>query len=78
MEEPPAARVDYGVTMPTYSFRDKHTGEEFDVFMSISELDEFLENHPELEKLLSAPHFLGAQMNGGLKNNKSYDPKGKS
>lgn len=64
--------------MPTYSFRDKHTGEEFDVFMSISELDEFLENHPELEKLLSAPHFLGAQMNGGLKNNKSYDPKGKS
>lgn len=64
--------------MPTYSFRDKQTGEEFDVFMSISELDTFLENHPELEKLLSAPHFLGAQMNGGLKNNKSYDPKGKS
>lgn len=64
--------------MPTYSFRDKHTGEEFDVFMSISELDQFLLDHPELEKLLSAPHFLGAQMNGGLKNNKSYDPKGKS
>jgi len=68
----------YGVRMPTYSFRDKHTGEEFDVFMSISELDQFLLDHPELEKLLSAPHFLGAQMNGGLKNNKSYDPKGKS
>ncbi len=63
--------------MPTYSFRDKQTGEEFDVFMSISELDDFLDNHPELEKLLSAPHFLGAQMNGGLKNNKAYDPKGK-
>ncbi len=64
--------------MPTYSFRDKQTGEEFDVFMSISEVDKFLDNHPELERLLSAPHFLGAQMNGGLKNNKSYDPKGKS
>lgn len=61
--------------MPTYSFRDKQTGECFDQFMSISELDEFLENHPELEKLLSAPHFLGANMNGGLKNNKAYDPK---
>jgi predicted nucleic acid-binding Zn ribbon protein len=61
--------------MPTYSFRDKQTGECFDLFMSISELDEFLENHPELEKLLSAPHFLGANMNGGLKNNKAYDPK---
>jgi hypothetical protein len=61
--------------MPTYSFRDKGTGETFDVFMSISELDDFLYNHPELEKLLSAPHFLGANMNGGLKNNKAYDPK---
>lgn len=61
--------------MPTYSFRDKGTGETFDVFMSISELDEFLENHPELEKLLSAPHFLGTNMNGGLKNNSFYDPK---
>lgn len=63
--------------MPTYSFRDKQTGEEFDVFMSISELDTFLEDHPELEKLLSAPHFLGAGMNGGSLNNKSIDPKGK-
>ena len=61
--------------MPTYSFRDKQTGEVFDVFMSISELDEFLDGHPELEKLLSAPMFLGANMNGGLKNNTFYDPK---
>ena len=63
--------------MPTYSFRDKQTCEEFDVFMSVSELDTFLENHPELEKLLSAPNFLGSGMNGGMLNNKSYDPKGK-
>lgn len=63
--------------MPTYSFRDKNTGEEFDAFMSISELDKFLEENPHLEKLLSAPHFLGAGMNGGILNNKSYDPKGK-
>lgn len=64
--------------MPTYSFRDKGTGEEFDVFMSVSELDEFMINHPELEKLLSAPCFLGANMDGGIGNNKFYDPKGKS
>jgi hypothetical protein len=63
--------------MPTYSFRNKNTGEEFDAFMSIAELEKYLEDHPELEKLLSAPHFLGAQMNGGLLNNKSYDPKGR-
>ena len=60
---------------PTYSFRDKQTGEEFDVFMSVSELDQFMEDHPEFEKLLSAPHFLGTNMNGGMLNNKTYDPK---
>ena len=64
--------------MPTYSFRDKTTGEEFDVFMSISELDQFLVEHPDYEKLLSAPNFLGAGMNGGALNNRFYDPKGKS
>jgi predicted nucleic acid-binding Zn ribbon protein len=63
--------------MPTYSFKSKDTGEEFDVFMSVSELDQFLLDHPELEKLLSAPNFLGSGMNGGMLNNKSYDPKGK-
>jgi hypothetical protein len=62
---------------PTYSFRNINTGEEFDVFMSISELDTYLMDHPEVEKLLSAPNFLGTNMNGGLLNNKSYDPKGK-
>ena len=61
--------------MPTYSFRDKNTGECFDLFMSISELDKYLEEHPDYEKLLSAPNFLGSGMNGGLLNNKFYDPK---
>ena len=64
--------------MPTYSFRDKNTGKEFDAFLSIAEIERFLEDNPHLERLLSAPHFLGANMNGGLKNNKPYDPKGKS
>lgn len=77
MEETQPTRMDYGVNMPTYSFKDRQTGEEFDVFMSVSELDQFLLDHPELEKLLSAPNFLGSGMNGGMLNNKSYDPKGK-
>jgi predicted nucleic acid-binding Zn ribbon protein len=66
-----------GVKMPTYSFKDRNTGEEFDVFMSISELDQFLLDHPDYEKLLSAPNFLGSGMNGGMLNNRFYDPKGK-
>jgi hypothetical protein len=64
--------------MPKYSFRDKNTGEEFDAFVSIAEIERFLEHNRHLEKLLSAPCFLGAGMNGGILNNKSYDPKGKS
>ena len=63
--------------MPTYSFRDKNTGQEFDTFLSISEVERFLEDNPHLEKLLSAPNFLGSGMNGGMLNNKFYDPKGK-
>jgi hypothetical protein len=70
--------MDNGVRMPTYSFKDKNTGEEFDAFMSVPELEKFLLDNPHLIKLLSAPHFLGTNMNGGLKNNKTYDPKGKS
>jgi hypothetical protein len=70
--------MDNGVSMPTYSFRDKTTGEEFDAFMSVKELDKFLDDNPHLIKLLSAPCFLGANMDGGISNNKLYDPKGKS
>jgi predicted nucleic acid-binding Zn ribbon protein len=61
--------------MPTYSFRDKETGEEFDVFMKISELDEYLEKNPNVEKLLSAPVFNGAQ--GVTLYQKFHDPKGR-
>ena len=61
--------------MPTYSFRNKTTNEEFDVFMKISELDQYMEEHPELEKLLSAPVFNGAE--GVTMKQRFYDPKGK-
>ncbi len=64
--------------MPTYSFKDKNTGEEFDAFMAVKDLDKFLEDNPHLIQLLSAPMFLGANMDGGMLNNKPYDPKGKS
>lgn len=42
--------------MPTYSFFNKETGEEFDVFMSISELDSYKLNNTHLEQTItSAP-----------------------
>lgn len=44
--------------MPTYSFRDKDTGEIFDKFMKISEREEFLKNNPMYESVVTAPKVL--------------------
>lgn len=43
--------------MPTYSFRNKETGEEFDKFMRISERDPFLEENPQFESILTTAAF---------------------
>jgi len=46
--------------MPTYSFRDKTTGEVFDKFMRIAERDEFLTQNPNFESVITgAPAFTG-------------------
>lgn len=38
--------------MPTYKFLDNETGEEFEDFMSISALDEFLRDNPNFTQLV--------------------------
>lgn len=60
--------------MPTYSFRNKETGEVFDQLMKISEKDQYLLDNPNLEQVhLSAtaigdPVRLGVRkMDGGFK-----------
>jgi predicted nucleic acid-binding Zn ribbon protein len=44
--------------MPTYTFKDKNTGEVFDKFMKISELDSYREENPHLENVLYAPELI--------------------
>ena len=39
--------------MPTYTFRNTETGEEFDKFMKIAECDDFLKENPKLEKIIT-------------------------
>lgn len=39
--------------MPTYRFRDKNTGEEFDKFMSISSREQYLLDNPHLEQRIA-------------------------
>lgn len=41
--------------MPTYTFRNKNTGEVFDKFMKVNERDAYLAEHSEIEKVLTAP-----------------------
>jgi hypothetical protein len=39
--------------MPTYKFLNNSTGEEFEDFMSISALDQFLEENPNIVQLIN-------------------------
>lgn len=41
--------------MPTYSFFDTKTGEEFDMFMSISSREEYLRENPHIHAIVTAP-----------------------
>lgn len=41
--------------MPVYTFKDNITGKVWDDFMSISERDKFLEDHPHIEQGLATP-----------------------
>jgi hypothetical protein len=46
--------------MPTYSFRNKETGEIHDEIMRISAKDQFLLDNPQLEQVITgAPAFAG-------------------
>lgn len=46
--------------MPIYKLKNNHTGEEWEELMSISEMEERLENHPHVELLINgAPMVTG-------------------
>jgi hypothetical protein len=46
--------------MPTYSFRNKETGEIHDAFMSMSAQDTYLKENPNMETTITtAPAFVG-------------------
>ena len=36
--------------MPTYDFINTHTGEEWEEFMTIADMDSLLERNPEIQK----------------------------
>ena len=52
--------------MPTYVFKDKLTGNKFEVFLSISEKEQFLKDNPDYKSILTAPNIIsGARVGTG-------------
>ena len=52
--------------MPTYNFRDKETGDEFEIRMSISDLDKYKQDNPHLEQFHT--NFPGVVGDAGIRN----------
>ena len=62
--------------MPSYSFRNTETGEEFDDILTISEREKFLEQNPHIQQLPSKVSIVGGhgdriKNDGGWKENMS-------
>ena len=52
--------------MPTYVFKDRLTGEQFEKFLSISEKEEFLKDNPDYKSVLTVPNIIsGARVGTG-------------
>lgn len=59
--------------MPTYTFRNKETGEYFDQFMGISAREEFLKENPNLETVITqAPAFGDSVRLGVTKSDQGF------
>lgn len=46
-----------GDTMPTYTFRNEETEEEFTTIMSMSDREKFLKDNPNIKQCLATPAF---------------------
>lgn len=53
--------------MPTYNFKNKETGEVIERLMKIKEMEEYLENNPNMEMYHGTPIPMGDPIRLGLK-----------
>lgn len=59
--------------MPIYTFRDKETGEVFDEFLSMDARKVFLEDNPEFEQVVTAPHIVSGISGVTHKNDSGFN-----
>lgn len=53
--------------MPSYTFKNLNTGEEFTTVMSMSEREEYLKNNPHMQQVIHSAPALGDSIRMGLK-----------
>ena len=53
--------------MPNYTFRNNETDEVFDITMSISERDQYVQDNPHLTQLITGAPSIGDSVRLGLK-----------
>jgi hypothetical protein len=58
--------------MPTYSFLNTETGEEFEIIMKISERDQFMVENPQFQPIIHAP----ALVSGSSTSKQNRVPEG--
>jgi len=57
--------------MPTYTFKNKETDEQFELTLKISQLDEFKADHPHLEQVIIPQPLIsgtGQKPDGGFRD----------
>ncbi len=59
--------------MPTYTFRNQETEEEFTTVMTISEREEFLKNNPHIKQCLATPAFADSARIGVRKIDRGFN-----
>ena len=59
--------------MPTYTFYNEETKEEFTTIMSISEREEFLKSNPQVKQCLATPAFADPVRMGVRKIDSSFN-----
>jgi hypothetical protein len=53
--------------MPTYTFKNKETGETFDQFMTIASREQFLKDNPNLETIISGAPMMMDPVRAGVR-----------
>jgi hypothetical protein len=58
--------------MPSYTFLDKKTGKEFDDFMSISEMEEFLKKNKHITQVIKSINIVSGIQGVSYKNDQGW------